>query len=339
MRPRYLLTILRTMRTPGLLPMVRDWQAYLRMHFLYAGIESGLLEALNTPQSRDALLRQLHVKRPELLDALLDVGISVKELTYEKGKYSKRGKRSKAITGVHGDMLAAMIQANMTYYSSAYRHAGDRMRGDPLGDDLHNMGGLVARFSKIGEPLIREFMTTIVRRKRPMRVLDVGCGSGIFLKSICHANRNATGFGIDVDGEVVEQAKQNIEAWGLSDRFRIIFGDVLSPPDGLEGPFDFISLFNIIYYFPSDARPEVINKLRSMLSPDGTLAVVMHFQSRGKDPGAANLNMVNCSLKGLTPLPALDDLTAQLKENGFHRITTQRLLPGSTFWGVSASIC
>lgn len=285
------------------------------------------------------MLRQLQVKRPELLDALLDVGVSVKELTYKKGKYSKKGKRSKAITGVQGDMLAAMIQANITYYSSAYRNAADRIRGAPLGEDLHNMGGLVARFSKIGEPLIREFMTTIVRGKRPMRVLDVGCGSGIFLKSIYHANRNAIGWGIDIDEEVVEQAKQNIQAWGLRDKFRIICGDMLSPPDGLEGPFDFISLFNLIYYFSPDERSELIGKLYSMLSPDGALAVVMHFQSRGTDPGAANLNMVNCSLKGLTPLPALDDLIVQLKERGFNRITAKRLLPGSTFWGVSASVC
>jgi len=48
--------------------------------------------------------------------------------------------------------------------------------------------------------------------------------------------------------------------------------------------------------------------------------------------------MVNCSLKGLSPLPDLDDLTVHLEESGFDKITTQRLMPGSTFYGVSASI-
>jgi 2-polyprenyl-3-methyl-5-hydroxy-6-metoxy-1,4-benzoquinol methylase len=317
---------------------MKDWQAYIRMHFIHAGIESGLLDALSTPSSRDELLEQLRVKRPEILDAVLDVGLSVKELTYKDGKYIIVGKRSKAITGSQGDMLAAMIQANITYYSSSYRNAADRMHGAPLGDDLHEIGCLVARFSKIGEPFIREFMTPIVKGKKPTRVLDVGCGSGVFLQTIYNANQNATGLGIDIDEEVVEQANQNMEAWGLSDRFRILAGDILSPPDGLEGPFDFISIFNIIYYFPSDKRSKLIDKLGSMLSPDGTLAVAMHFQSRGKDLGAANLNMVNSSLKGLTPLPDLDDLMTQLRQRGFNRITTQRLMPGSTFWGVSASI-
>jgi len=338
MKLRYLLTVLRTMKIPGLFPIMRDWRAYVRMHFIYAGIESGLLGALSTPSSRYDLIRQLHVKRPEILDALLDVGLSVKELAYKDGKYSKKGKRTKAMTGIQGDMLAAMIQANITYYSSAYRNAADRMRGAPLGDELHKMGGLVARFSKIGEPLIREFMTTIVAGKKSMRVLDVGCGSGVFLQSIYNANQNATGLGIDIDEEVVEQAKQNMEAWGLSDKFGILAGDILSPPAGLRGPFDFISLFNIIYYCPSDERSELIGKLGSMLSPDGTLAVAMHFQSKGQDPGAANLNMVNCSLKGLAPLPDLDSLTVELRKKGFNRITTQRLMPGSTFWGVSAGI-
>ena len=56
-----------------------------------------------------------------------------------------------------------------------------------------------------------------------------------------------------VGAVVVEQAKQNMENGGLSDKFRIIAGDIRVPHDGLEGPFDLITLYNIIYYllFPS----------------------------------------------------------------------------------------
>ncbi len=338
MKFRRLVTFLGTMKIPGLFPIIRDWQAYVRMHFIYAGLESGLLEALRTPSSRDHLIQKLNVKRPEILDALLDVGLAAKELAYKNATYSIKGKRSKAITGHEGDMLAAMIQANITYYGSAYRNAADRMRGALLGDDLQKMGSLVARFSKIGEPFIRDFMTTIVTGKESMRVLDVGCGSGVFMQSIYDANQNATGIGIDIDEEVVNQAKQNMEEWGLGDKFRIIAGDILDPPKGLEGPFDLITLYNIIYYFRSEKRLELIDRLRSMLSPNGTLAIAMHFRSKGKDLGAANLNMVNCSLEGLTPLPDLNELTLQLNESGFNKIQTQRLMPASTFYGINASI-
>lgn len=338
MKFKYLITVLRTMKIPGLFPIMRDWQSFLRMHFIYAAHESGLLEALSTPSSRDELIQKLDIKRSEIFDALLDVGLSVKELAYKNGLYNIKGKRSRAITGNDGDMLAAMIQANITYYSSAYRNATDRMHGAPLGNDLEKIGGVVARFAKIGEPLIRNFIADIVTGKNSMRVLDVGCGSGVFLQSTFNANPNATGIGIDKDEVVADQAKQNIIKWGLSDKFRIIAGDFRVPHDGLEGPFELIMLYNIIYYFPLEERYELLRMLRSMLSLDGVIAIVMNLQSKGKDLGAANLNMVNCSLKGLTPLPDLDDITEQLKGSGFNQIKAVRLIPGSTFYGISACI-
>ena len=51
MKFKYLITVLRTMKIPGLFPIIKDWQSFLRMHFIYAAIESGLLEALGTPSS------------------------------------------------------------------------------------------------------------------------------------------------------------------------------------------------------------------------------------------------------------------------------------------------
>ncbi|MBF0508521.1 MAG: class I SAM-dependent methyltransferase [Deltaproteobacteria bacterium] len=336
MKLKYLVTILHTLKMPGLFQIIRDWNSFLRLHFIYAGLESGLLEALSTPCSRETLIQRLNVKRPDLLDALLDVGLSVKELGYRNTLYWIKGKRSKAVIGQEGDILAAMIQANVTYCSGAYRKVATRMSGGPLGDDLEDIGGLVARFSKIGEPFISHFITDIVIGRKPMRILDVGCGSGVFLKTTYNANRNATGIGIDVDMVAAEQARQNINKWKLGDRFRIITGDIRVPADGLEGPFDLITLYNIMYYFPSTERVELFQKLRSKLSPQGTLAVAMNFQSDGKDIGAANLNLVNCSLKGLTRLPGVEELIAQLKETGFHKIKTQRLIPGSTYYGIAA---
>lgn len=73
-----------------------------------------------------------------------------------------------------------------------------------------------------------------------------------------------------------------------------------------------------------------------MLSPDGTVAIATFLQSKGKDLGAANLNMVNSSPRGLAPLPDLEEMTTELKEGGFDKIKTQRLIPGSTFYGIAA---
>jgi 2-polyprenyl-3-methyl-5-hydroxy-6-metoxy-1,4-benzoquinol methylase len=336
MNLRYMLTFLSIMKIPGLYPIMKDWQAFIRMHFIFSAHESGLLSALSTPRSRDMLIKELDVKRPELLDALLEVGLASKELELNNGLFSIKGKRSKAITGSNGDMLAAMIQANVTYYSGAYRNVTDRIHGSELGDDLDKIGDLVARFSKIAEPIIKNFISNIVRGRNPMRVLDIGCGSGILLKSAYDSNSNATGIGIDIDEEVVRQARENISTWGLSDRFEIRHGDIRHM-SGEIGTFDVITLYNLLYYFDKEARINLMNNLRDMLSPAGVLAVAMSFHSKGKDMATANLNMVNSSLKGLTPLPDLDDITSVLKKCGFGKIKVHRFMPGSTFYGIVAT--
>lgn len=336
MNLRYILSFLSIMKIPGLYPIMKDWQAFIRMHFIFSAYESGLLNALSTPRSRDMLIKELDVKRPEVLDALLEVGLASKELELNNGLFSIKGKRSKAIMGNNGDMLAAMIQGNITYYSDSYRNVANRIHGGDLGDDLGKIGDLVARFSKIAEPIIKNFISSIVRGKNPMRVLDVGCGSGILLKTAYDSNGNATGIGIDIDEKVVRQARANISSWGLSNRFEIRHGDIRHISGELMGTFDVITLYNLLYYFDRDERLSLLNSLQDLLSPTGVLAVAMSFHSKGKDINSANLNMVNSSLKGLAPLPELDDIESVLKQSGFGKIKVHRFIPGSTFYGIVA---
>ncbi len=337
MNIRYTLSFLRMMKRPGLLPIMKDWQASIRMHFIFAAYESGLLPALAVPCDRRTLIEKLQVKRPDLFDALLDVGLAAKELGIKNQLFFIRGKRSKAVMDRGGDMLAALIQANLTYYHDAYRQAAERLQGGELGDDLGKMGELVARFSKIAEPVLKDFLSSIVAGKDPMRILDVGCGSGVFLQSAHKFNPKATGVGLDMDEAVVRQARKNIEEWGLKETFLVLQGNIRRPPEEIAGPFDLITLFNILYYFNEEDRAELLSALRARLSSQGVLAVAMNCHSRGKDIGAANLNMVNCSLKGLTKLPELEEIISVLKRSGFRRIDPHRFIPGSTFYGLVAS--
>lgn len=336
MNLRYILSFLRIAKIPGLYGIMTDWQAFIRMHFIYAAYESGLLQALAVPRTREELIKELDVKRPELFDALLEVGLASKELALNNGLFRIRGKRSKAVMGANGDMLAAMTQANVTYYSDAYRNAAARIQGCELGDDLAKIGDLVARYSKITEPIIKDFISGIVRGKNPLRILDVGCGSGVLLKGAFEANPLVSGVGLDIDEAVAQQARHNILVWGLADRFKIICGDVRNVSQKITGPFELITLCNLLYYFERTERLVLLQALRRMLSPQGVLAVAMGFHSGGKDIGMANLNLVNSSLKGVTPLPELDEVTSLLRECGFTTIEVHRFMPRSTFYGIVA---
>lgn len=336
MNIRYLISAWRTLRIPGLLLFMRDWTAFLRMHFLYAAVTSGLLAALRDGGTLESLIDRLGVKRPELLEALLDMGTALKELRCKNGTYTIRGKRSKTIMTPAGDTLAALVEANVTYYGDAYRQLGDRMRGAPLGDDLDAIGNVVARFSKIGEPVLASFIRTLVSRSGPVRVLDVGCGSGYVLKTAWQSNDKAEGIGIDIDANVVHQAQVNLKQWDLPDRFQILKGDIGTVDESVHGRFDVITAFNLLYYLDPDHQTDFLRRMRRLLSPGGRLAIANNFESKGRDLAAANLNIVNTSLARLSPLPCLDTVRDLLKTCGFEAIKVTRFMPRNEFYGIVA---
>ena len=79
-----------------------------------------------------------------------------------------------------------------------------------------------------------------------------------------------------------------------------------------------------------------MNNLCERLAPNGILVIVMNFHSKGKDVAAANLNVVNNSLKGLTPLPDIDEIKLLLKQCGLSKINIHQFMPGSSFLGLAA---
>jgi len=240
MQFKYLYSFFKTFKIQVCFSVVSDFKGMVRYHFLYAAVESGLLEALKTPYSRDDLINKLGVKNLDILDALLNVGISLKELNFKNDLYGIRGKRSQAMIGAYGDTLSAVIQA-----------------------------------------------------------------------------------------------MQNIKKWGLAERFEIIKGDIRDLPDALPR-FDLITLVNLVYYFPVEQRTELFRALRSRLALGGRRAIKMNMQGKNADFGAANLNMANASMQGVTPLPDSATLQEQLKESGFSTVRVSDLMPGSSFVGMQA---
>ena len=316
--------------------LMGDYRTSMRMNYLYAALDSGLLDALQTPRSRDELVQELQVQREELLDALLDVGQAVGELEKRDGVYSLKGRRSRALCSAQGDGLRGIVEAGVTYYNSVYQQAGARMRGAALGNYLEEMGLVVARFSTIVEPFIHEFVVQTVAGKGEIQMLEVGCGSGVYLRIAAQANPQVHGIGLELDPQVVEQTQQNLQRWGLSDRFQVLQGDISDPPEAADRCYDLITLYNLIYYFSPEARTKLLLDLRSRLSPGGELALVSSFRSMGKDLSSANLNLATSSMNGCFPLPDLEELRLQIEASGFQRVRQYRLVPGEMLYGLLA---
>jgi len=75
------------------------------------------------------------------------------------------------------------------------------------------------------------------RRKDPLRILDLGVGSGALLCALLTEFGAARGLGVDISADAADVARGNLQARGLSPRAEIRVGDWTS---GLVGRFDLI---------------------------------------------------------------------------------------------------
>lgn len=74
-------------------------------------------------------------------------------------------------------------------------------------------------------------------RLSPLRILDIGTGSGALLLALLTELKNAEGFATDISPAVIDIARGNAERLGLAARCRFVVCDIAS---GVTGLFDLI---------------------------------------------------------------------------------------------------
>lgn len=92
------------------------------------------------------------------------------------------------------------------------------------------------------ETLIEAALSLLPDRTRPLRILDLGVGSGCLLLSLLHELRRAHGVGMDASAEALAVARANAARLELGDRVDLVAGDWQQPgwEDRLGGPFDLL---------------------------------------------------------------------------------------------------
>ncbi len=111
----------------------------------------------------------------------------------------------------------------------------------------------------IVKALVKKIKTPLwyFRKRQPMRILDLGTGSGCMLLSLLHFFPKATGLGIDIAPRAVEQSRLNAQQLGLDNRCEFRINDWFT---GIEETFDIVS-FNPPY-IPTADLPKLIPPVR-----------------------------------------------------------------------------
>ena len=140
----------------------------------------------------------------------------------------------------------------------AGRQALDAYRGAPRGDRLH----VWVRWLSCPFPPIAQVLPS------SGRVLEIGCGHGLFS---AYAARRAAGLqvlGVDIDAEkiAVAAASEPVDAG----RLRFAVGESGSVP---AGPWDAVVLVDVLYLLDRDAQRALLDSCVAALAPGGLLVI------------------------------------------------------------------
>lgn len=110
--------------------------------------------------------------------------------------------------------------------------------------------------------------------KRPIHILDVGCGNGRFIDWLQQRFRVEEFFylGIDANEQLLEKAQQRYSSESISFQHHDLL--VQEFPDANSFQPDVIVLFGVLHHIPSyERRIKLLSQLSEKLSPQGYLIV------------------------------------------------------------------
>jgi ubiquinone/menaquinone biosynthesis C-methylase UbiE len=176
-------------------------------------------------------------------------------------------------------------------------------------------------FAKSMTPLLRasaKFMGELAGAQdpRPRRVLDIAAGHGLFGIAIATTVREAEVIAQDWPN-VLEVAKQNAAAAGVSDRYGLLPGDAFELD--LGSGYDVVLLTNLLHHFDGESCLALLRKAHASLNSAGRLFTLEFVpnEDRVSPPIAASFSLM---MLGLTPAGdayTMSQLNEMLQMAGF----------------------
>ena len=302
---------------------------FYTLAFLGAASEAGLLNKLAKGPATFEALADFYTadgQGREALAAWLQMGVRLKLLRLGRAGYTLCG-LAKTLARAENDAALAMVQEVAGLHHKLITETLPRVRTGELFTLADQDGELIARSSRVLEAFQAEAIERTFPEQGALRLLEIGCGSGVYLKYAASRNPALTALGLELQSDVADVARKNIRAWGLENRVKVEDGDFRDRAPGEL--FDIATLYNNIYYFPVDERIALLKRIANFIKPGGFLLATTCCQ--GGSLGAEALNLWGAATSGAGRLPEEDEFVRQLRQAGFSRVKAMNLLPGDRF--------
>jgi 4-hydroxy-2,2'-bipyrrole-5-carbaldehyde O-methyltransferase len=315
----------------------RLFTPFYRISFVAAAATSGLLRRLaDGPQTLAALAPALapDPATHAALEAWLGLGVRLGELALGPDGYRLHGFLARQLADEEHDHVAALLEEVVSFHHRLIWETPHRLRrGERWQVDDHD-GRLIARSSRIMEPFLFQLIDWAVPTTGALALLEVGCGSGTYMRYAAKRNPELRALGVEMQSCVADVARLHIAGWGLQDRLTVETGDIRSRHP--EPRFDVVTLYNAIYYFPVAERVELLRKLGSFLRPGGRL--IVSTSCRGGSPGMQMLDVWTSSVDGFGPLPSEEELAQQIRAAGFDALEARSVIPGERYVAILGTL-
>jgi tRNA (cmo5U34)-methyltransferase len=128
---------------------------------------------------------------------------------------------------------------------------------------------MVPRYEEIHDTLL-----ALLALKPPSRFLDLGAGTGYTLRRVLEAFPSATAVGLDVSGEMLDRARQQLH--GLEDRVELRASDIAQPE--IDGSYDAIVSILAVHHLYPDQKRHLFSRIWEHIEPGGVFLVADYFR-------------------------------------------------------------
>ena len=153
------------------------------------------------------------------------------------------------------------------------------------------------------------------RLQGALRLLEIGCGSGVYLRHAAERNATLTALGVELQPAVAAMARANLRGWGLQGRVKVEDGDIRAKVSGRTVRYRNSLQQHLLL---SRGRARGVARTHRKVSLTGRISAVDHVVP-GRQPWRGGIEPVGRGDEGAGRLPAVEELVSQLRGAGLAR--------------------